>query len=55
MQNNISYIMEYGVGTKIGGIEQFRRCYHGTLHYFTINELQPKYFFEKKKIVFLIG
>lgn len=39
---NIAYLLEYGVGSKIAGNEQFRRCYHGTVNCFTLNDLQPK-------------
>jgi hypothetical protein len=40
--SGLNYVLEYGVGTKIGSIEQFRQVYKGTARTCIITDLLPK-------------
>jgi len=40
--SSLNYVLEYGVGTKIGSIEQFRQVYKGTARTCIITDLLPK-------------
>jgi hypothetical protein len=40
--NGLIYCLEYGVGTKLNNIEQFRQVYRGTAHTCIITDLLPK-------------
>ena len=42
---NLSYVIEYGIGSKIYGVEQFRQGYKGTPHICIITDLMPRYTF----------
>ena len=39
---NLTYCLEYGVGTKLNNVEQFRQVYKGTAHTCIITDLLPK-------------
>lgn len=40
--SSLNYVLEYGVGTKIGSVEQFRQVYKGTARTCIITDLLPK-------------
>jgi hypothetical protein len=38
----IVYLLEYGIGVKVNGSEQFRQVYHGKAHRCIITDLNPR-------------
>ena len=42
MRQQIQYVLEYGIGVKIEGVEQFRVIYKGKAHKCIITDLMPK-------------
>lgn len=42
VRQQLQYILEYGIGVKIEGVEQFRLIYRGKAHKCIITDLMPK-------------
>jgi hypothetical protein len=40
--SNLEYCLEYGIGTKVQGLEQFREVYHGSAKTCIVTDLLPK-------------
>lgn len=38
----ILYLLEYGIGVKVNGVEQFRQVYQGKAHRCIITDLNPR-------------
>jgi len=38
----VIYILEYGIGVKVSGVEQFRLVYQGSAHRCIITDLNPR-------------
>lgn len=43
-QMQVSYQVEYGIGAKVQGVEQFRTAYKGPENRYIIANLMPKYY-----------
>lgn len=42
LSKKVQYILEYGVGIKVSGKEQFRQIYKGKAHKCIITDLMPR-------------
>jgi hypothetical protein len=42
IQNTPNYVLEYGIGSKVNGVEQFRQVYQGSSYNCLITDLIPK-------------
>jgi hypothetical protein len=54
-QINVLYQVEYGVGTKVKGVEQFRTAFKGYGHTCIITDLMPRYNFTNDPFEICIG